>query len=375
MRRPKIAIYTMAKNEADHVKRFAETTREADVVVVTDTGSTDGTPDLLRDHNINVHTANIMPWRFDTGTNCALCHVPSDVDICVKLDLDEVIYSVDGLSWRDEIERLWGGGVNQIKYWYTWSWHTPGKIPAVRFRTANVHDRNGFIWRHPGHAGLYGTSGGRTAEAYNFEIHHYMVNKGRPNYMPLLQLAVHENRCPRTLFYLGREYSFRKMHKECISTLTEYLAHNEARWKAERANAMRHIALSFEQLGDKNAAFSWLMRGHGEYPNVRDMWWETLRFFHEQRDFQGGYWAGLKCLAITSRDMQWTAHTAQAWLDEPFILTAKCAREIGRLDEAVRLLKQALELNPDSAVSNEFMNEAGLVIREVTRPTQPLTIL
>lgn len=53
----KIAIYTMAKNEAEHVARFAETTRGADVVVVTDTGSTDGTPDLLRDAGIEVRTA------------------------------------------------------------------------------------------------------------------------------------------------------------------------------------------------------------------------------------------------------------------------------------------------------------------------------
>lgn len=360
MARPKIAIYTMAKNESTHVDRFAETTRDADVVVVTDTGSTDGTPDLLRDKNIEVHSSHIAPWRFDTATNCAMCHIPADVDICIKLDLDEVIFSRDGSAWREEIEKLWTQDVQQISYWYTWSWHVTGEIPAVKFRTANVHSRSGFIWRYPGHAGLYNMYPGKTADAQNFEIHHYMTNKGRPDYLPLLQLAVRESKCPRTLFYLGREYSFRRVHKEAINTLSEYLEHPDAYWKAERANAMRHIALAMEALGDQDQAMSWLMRGHGEYPGVRDMWYETLRFFHDRGDFTGGYWAAIKCLAITERDNQWTAQSAQAWLDDPFVLAAKCAWHIGRQDDAVRFLKQGLELNPNSKNGKEFALTIGV---------------
>ncbi len=363
MKRLKIAVYTMAKNEAAHVQRFAETTRDADMVVVTDTGSTDGTQDLLRDQKIQVHTSSIVPWRFDLGTNCALCHVPTDIDICVKLDLDEVLFSCDGRSWREEIERLWTTGVIQMKYWYTWSWHVPGQVPAVRFRTSNVHSRNGFVWRHAGHAGLYSTTPGHAVELQNFEIHHYMVSKGRPNYLPLLQLAVRENKCPRTLFYLGREYSFRRMHQECINTLNDYLDHPEASWKAERSNAMRHIALSYELLGEHSTAMSWLFRGHGEYPGVRDMWWETLRFLHDRGDFHGGYWAALKCLAITDRDTQWTAHTAPAWLDEPYVLAAKCAWHTGRADEAMRFLKQGLELNPASTAGKEFALTIGVPLK------------
>ncbi len=363
MTRPKIAVYTMAKNEAAHVQRFADNTRDADIVVVTDTGSTDGTPDLLRQQGVTVHTSSIIPWRFDIGTNCAMCHVPADIDICIKLDLDEVLHSCNGRPWREEIERLWTTGVNQVKYWYTWSWHVPGVTPAVRFRTSNVHARNGFSWRHPGHAGLYGLSGGHSVEATNFEIHHYMVNKGRPNYLPLLQLGVKENKCPRTLFYLGREYAFRRSHPECITTLQDYLAHPDAIWKAERANAMRHIALAYEQLGDYQIAMSWLMRGHAEYPGVRDMWWEVLRFFHDRGDFHGGYWAALKCLAITERDAQWTAHTAAAWLDEPYVLAAKCAWHNGRQAEAQRFLQQGLELNPHSTTGKEFALTIGVPIK------------
>jgi glycosyltransferase involved in cell wall biosynthesis len=264
---PKIAVYTMAKNEAGHVARFVETTRGADVVVVTDTGSTDGTPELLRAGRVQVHSARILPWRFDTATNVALAHVPDDVEVCVKLDLDEVLFTTDGSPWREEIERLWQPGVHRVRYWYAWSWHVPPKEdphhihlpggeggrdphpsplpkgegvgrPAVRFRTENIHGRSGFVWRHPGHAALCSTGReGRTAETQRLEIHHYMQSKQRPNYLSLLELAVQENRCPRTLFYLGREYYFRRMDQRAIETLEEYLAHPAARWPAERADA------------------------------------------------------------------------------------------------------------------------------------------
>ena len=363
MPRPRIAVYTMAKNEAAHVPRFVETTRGADAVVVTDTGSTDGTPDLLREQGVTVHESRVVPWRFDMGTNCALCHVPEDIDICVKLDLDEVIYTVDGTDWRAELERLWQGDVRQLGYWYTWSWHTRGEVPAVRFRTANVHARQGFIWQHAGHAALTSTEKGSRAEASNFEIHHYMESKGRPDYLPLLQLAVWENKCPRTLFYLGREYFFRKMNQECINTLVEYLEHPESKWKAERANAMRLIGVSWERLDDTDRALSYLMQGHAEYAGVRDMWWELLRYFHDLGDFNGGYWAGMKCLSIPDRDSQWIAHTSEAWNDLPYVLTAKCCWHIDRRDEAQRLLQQGLELNPASKAGKQFAVTIGLPLR------------
>ena len=44
----KIAVYTIAKNEAKQVRAYMDSCREADLVVITDTGSSDDTPDLLR---------------------------------------------------------------------------------------------------------------------------------------------------------------------------------------------------------------------------------------------------------------------------------------------------------------------------------------
>jgi len=313
----KIAVYAMAKNEVAHVTRFVETTKEADVVIVTDTGSNDGTQDALRDHGVQVRDARIIPWRFDHGTNAALFNVPDDVDVCVKLDLDEIIHMTDGSSWREEIERVWVKGTNQLKYWYTWNWIKLGEVPGVRFQTGHIHARSGFHWRHPGHSALTCMSKIKPVTTDKLEIHHYMVRKGRPNYINLLELGVRECRNPRTLYYLGREYYYQGRPRDSIQTLTEYLQHPSATWASERADAMRLLGINYINLNDSTNALSWLIQATSVFPDCRELWFELGRFFHRQKDWLGATWALRKCLDITERKPDWIGNLKDAWGDQP----------------------------------------------------------
>ena len=86
----KIAVYAIAKNESKHVKRWVEATKGADVRVVLDTGSEDNTVQLLQKYPIEAHGATLSDFRFDVARNMALDLVPSDVDVCVSLDMDEI---------------------------------------------------------------------------------------------------------------------------------------------------------------------------------------------------------------------------------------------------------------------------------------------
>ena len=45
----KVVVYAIAKNEKSFARRWMESMSEADEVVVLDTGSTDGTQQLLRE--------------------------------------------------------------------------------------------------------------------------------------------------------------------------------------------------------------------------------------------------------------------------------------------------------------------------------------
>jgi glycosyltransferase involved in cell wall biosynthesis len=100
----KIAIYCICKNESLHIERFMKTAQEADHIYITDTGSSDNSIELLKQYpNVTVNTALINPWRFDDARNISLSFVPLDVDVCVCVDLDEVLTP----GWRQAIEKVW----------------------------------------------------------------------------------------------------------------------------------------------------------------------------------------------------------------------------------------------------------------------------
>lgn len=354
MSNPIIAVYATARNEAQHVSRFLESVQQADLVVVTDTGSTDDTVAQLKAGGAVVCTATVRPWRFDVGFNCALSNVPENVDVCIKLDLDEVLVSP---NWRDEITEAWRAGYTRMRYWYTWSWHVTGKVPAVRFVTDNIHLRDGYTWLHPGHTVLHSAHQDNVVTLKTTEIHHYMEAKDRPDYIPLLEQGVKENRCPRTLFYLGRELLGFRRYDDAQKVLQEYLDHPAATFMAQRADVLRMLAVIARHHRRYDEAISRLFQANSTRPGVRELWYELLVTFLEAKDAFGAYWAGRTCLGITQRDPAWLATNGDAWGDKSIALTAESLAALGQNGNATSVLRQGLQIFPESKLLQQLLAE------------------
>ena len=194
----KIVVYAIAKNEAHFVPRWLAAIREADAVVVLDTGSTDDTARLLREGGATVHVATVSPWRFDDARNLSLALVPGDADVCVCLDLDEVLQP----GWREGIEAAWREGTTRLRYPYVWSWTAEG-APGVQYWADKIHARHGGRWRLPCHETLHFQQPEHAEWTDKVVIHHHPdATKSRGNYIDLLALAVRENpTCDRTRHY------------------------------------------------------------------------------------------------------------------------------------------------------------------------------
>ena len=91
MKKYKICVYAISKNEEKFVNRFMDSLQDVDKVYVLDTGSTDETVNKLKNRGAIVEQKIIDPWRFDVARNESLKMVPEDMDIGICLDLDEVI--------------------------------------------------------------------------------------------------------------------------------------------------------------------------------------------------------------------------------------------------------------------------------------------
>lgn len=112
----KICVYAISKNEEMFVERFCTSAADADMIIIADTGSTDGTVELARKHGAIVNEICVTPWRFDDARNAALALIPKDIDVCVSLDLDEELQP----GWREEIERVWKKDTTRLTYGFDW---------------------------------------------------------------------------------------------------------------------------------------------------------------------------------------------------------------------------------------------------------------
>lgn len=304
----KVCVYTICKNEVQFVDKWMDSMSEADLIVVTDTGSEDGTVEKLKERGAVVYVDIVKPWRFDVARNLSLDHVPEDVDICVCTDLDELFEP----GWRKKLEEAWlskkpGASIPTARtgrYLYNWSLKEDG-TPNIQFYYFKVHSRKGFIWKCPVHEYLQyiGKLPLETVYIEGMVLSHYPdPEKSRGSYLPLLELAVEEApEDERMRYYLGREYMYKSQWKKSIDTLKEYLALPSAVWSDERCAAMRWIANSCYKIGDFKGAYTWYYKAIAEVPDIRDPYVEFSKMCYELKDWAMAYFLTKEALKIKDK--------------------------------------------------------------------------
>jgi tetratricopeptide (TPR) repeat protein len=338
-RKLKIAVYAISKNEEQFVNRFCDSAKDADLVLIADTGSTDGTVARAIENGAVVHEICVSPWRFDKARDTALSLIPRDIDVCISLDLDEVL--MDG--WRAEIERVWQENTTRLRYQFDWGC-------GISFMYEKIHHRNGYHWHHPVHE--YPRPDGRITEVYAqtdmLLVKHLPDNtKSRGQYMPLLELAVKEDPyCPRNAFYHARELTFYARWHEAIAALNRYLELPGATWITERGYAMRLLGKSYENIGDFNQAYKWYQLACIECPTSREPWIDLSVYSYIRSDWETSYYSAKKALNIKNKELVYTMDPT-AWGEKPYMYASIAAWNLGKHDEARQLNEEALKFAPN----------------------------
>ncbi len=178
----KVCAYAICKNEIKNIRRWLSCVKEADEVVVLDTGSTDGTWEVLRASGVRCYRKVIHPFRFDVARNEALALVPEVCEICLPLDIDMILPA----GWAETLRREWRAGLYTLE------------IPQY-FKAENragvwyAHRRHDVAWHYPVYEQLKG-EGARKSTAHTLIIHDYDPKKGsHAMYPQLAELGVAEN--------------------------------------------------------------------------------------------------------------------------------------------------------------------------------------
>ena len=341
----KVCVYAISKNEEKFAKRFMESVKEADSIYVLDTGSTDKTVEILKEMGAIVSIKEIKPWRFDVARNESLKLVPEDTDICVCLDLDEVMES----GWREKLEKAWDKGTTRASYNYNWSFDKYGN-PAVNFYIEKIHSRNDYKWTHPVHEVLtyIGKNKEKKVLIEELTVNHYPDDsKSRGSYLPLLELSVKEDpEDDRNMHYLGREYMFYGKYEEAITTLKNHLGLKKATWKDERGASMRFIARCYKYLNNIYEAKKYLEMAIDETPYLREPYVEYGILEYENNNYEKAIFYLEKALTIKKN--------YKSYINEPFCynetiydILSVCYYNLDNLKEALYNVTIALKKAPE----------------------------
>jgi glycosyltransferase involved in cell wall biosynthesis len=335
----KICVYAISKNEEQFVRRFCESAKDADLIVIADTGSTDGTVATAKDCGAVVHDIFISPWRFDLARNAALAFIPRNIDICISLDLDEVLEP----GWRKKIEEAWTPETTNLWYYFDWGHN-------IRFPYRKIHSRHGYHWHHPCHEDL--RIDGRVKEVRTWcphllVTHHPDPTKSRGQYMDILQVAVQEDdKDPHHFFYYARELTFYRRWEEAKIALQKYLDMNALSAQNERCYAMRLMGKCYAETGDMRTAEKWFYMAAGEAPNTREPWYELAMVMYRQQRWEECFAASMRGLKIKDKALVYTCDpTVWGWALHD--LAAISAHNLGLTQIAIEQGKIACEIAPD----------------------------
>lgn len=338
----KICVYAISKNEEKFIRRWSDSAKDADLILLADTGSTDRTVEVAKECGVQVHSICITPWRFDHARNASIALIPRDIDVCVCIDVDEVLEP----GWREEIERVWKKGTTtRLNYYFDWGC-------GIKFRYEKIHARHGYYWHHPCHE--YPVYDKRIKEVYAYTdkllvSHHPDPTKSRGQYMDLLQLSVDEDpNCPRNAFYYARELSFHGRWQEAIDACNRYLKLPGATWGNERCYAYRVMGKCYQELGNLAEAEKSLYLAASEAPNTREPWCALSLLMYQQNRWEESFTFALKTLKIDNRELVYTCDP-EVWGHQPHDLASIAAWNIGLREIALTQAQLAVEKSPQDA--------------------------
>lgn len=223
----KITACLIVKNEEKCLARCLDSVKGVDEIVVVDTGSTDNTVEIAKRYTDKVYTDYKWNDDFAEARNHAKSKCTTEWIISIDAD-EQLISSVDEV--REVIKNA-----------------TTEKTFHVRMKSGNNFHNLGRIFRNIPEVKWVGIGHEviTPAEGHNsgivIEYGYSPAHKLDPDRMlRIMEKAVKKENKPRDIFYLAREYFYRKNYIQAIWYYNEYL--KRATWKPEIAHSYLMIA-------------------------------------------------------------------------------------------------------------------------------------
>jgi glycosyltransferase involved in cell wall biosynthesis len=218
----KLSIAIICKNEQACLEKCLESIKDADEIVICDTGSTDKTIEIAKKYTDKIYT---FPWINDFSAARNFAKEKCTGDWILSIDADhQLLTSIDKV--KEEIEKA-KSDVLSIKSNSSSGWH----YRAVLFRNDPEIKWVGKVHENLNKPG---------DEIVDVERHCDYSDNHKLDPERNLNILKTMERTPRTLFYLGKEYRDLKKYNEAIKEFNDYI--NVSTWLDEKAEAYYYKA-------------------------------------------------------------------------------------------------------------------------------------
>lgn len=361
-----VCVYTICKNEEKFIDRWFQSVAAADCIVVVDTGSTDQSIEKLRGYPLILYEKKIEPFRFDTARNLALSLIPKDIDICISLDMDEVLSP----SWYDELLKQWTPKTSCASCRFVWHFNDQGLEDGV-FWAIRIHRRHDYLWTHSIHEVLTYT---RKSPEHSLKLNYIQISHlpdplKKRDYLPMLERAVKENPYnARDVFYLGREYMYHQRWHDCIATLSHYLS-LPYYWREERCTALRYIAKSYIYLQQLIQGIYYLEKAHQICPSLREPLIELGYLYYQQQNWIKAAYFIDKALKISSPSQHFL-NEGFAWDATPYDIGSIAHFHLQHYEQSLDYALKCLSYRPHET---RYIENVRLITSSMTcPPTSPI---
>jgi len=279
MKKTLIAVYGIYKNEENFIKRFLNSVRDADEIVLCDTGSTDKTNDIINefmknntDINIKIFSIYVSPWRFDDARNTALSLVSPDMDICISVDMDEYLSE----NWKNSLLNQYDPSVTRYYHKFKTFWENGNVSEHLHDR---IHVRNKYMWKLPVHEILEYDGTENVKMLSDFYIYHTPKEKStREGYLALLKQSVKEQKdLWKSWSFLAGEYLNLGDCDEALNALDTALNVRDC----DKCFLYKQKYYVYKFLGEIDKALFCLDNSIFYMPERRELYYEKAKFLSE----------------------------------------------------------------------------------------------
>jgi glycosyltransferase involved in cell wall biosynthesis len=286
--KPSWSVVLIAKNEAKTLPRLMASLKEFQLrggeVILLDTGSEDGTPEVAGSLGCKVttvgskfvttleaKTAEAVNEMFVRGEEPSIVAEGNRFfryadarnyaaglasnDMVSMPDCDEEYTSLN----LEAIERYIADGFGQLEFMFVFAHDAYGN-EAIKFRQCKFYNRKQLRWKGIIHEILKGTARATLLPENVLKLEHWQnPNQERSRYLPGLALACYqEPNDDRNCHYLGRELTWTNRPKSAMAVLQRHI--DMKKWEAERAQSMIFMGDCCGQLNRPHEQAEWYHR-------------------------------------------------------------------------------------------------------------------